>query len=87
MEDECDGERINACDVEFERLVVDGQINIHHLCDRLLVNGGQRGYVQREREDRRVAERSLKLERYKPEVYSNIYFTQSRVRYSLKNRD
>ena len=41
--------------------------NIHHLCDQLLVNGRQRGDVKRacEREERRIIEISLNLERYK----------------------
>ena len=32
---------------ELERLVVDVERNIHRLCDQLVVNGRQRGDVQR----------------------------------------
>ena len=45
----------------------DGERNIHCLFDQLLVNGRQRGDVQREkeREERRVAEMAQNLARYK----------------------
>ena len=55
---------------DLEILAVDGERNIHRLCDQLLVNGRQRGDVQRklEREERRVAEISLTLDMYNREV-------------------
>jgi len=55
---------------DLEKLAHDGERNIHRLCDQLLVNGRQRGDVQRdrEREEARVAEMAQNLERYKREV-------------------
>ena len=52
---------------DLERLALDGERNIHRLCDQLLVNGRQRGDVEKERklEENRVSEMAATLERYK----------------------
>ena len=46
---------------------MDGERNIHRLCDQLLVNGRQRGDVEKERklEEDRVSEMAASLERYR----------------------
>ena len=50
---------------DLERLALDGERNIHRLCDQLLVNGRQRGDVEKERklEENRVSEMAASLER------------------------
>jgi len=55
---------------DLERLALDGERNIHRLCDQLLVNGRQRGDVEKERkmEEDRVSEMATSLERYKREI-------------------
>ena len=55
---------------ELQRLVDDGERNIHRLCTRFMVNWRQRGDVQREQEwdERRLAEISINLEMYKRDV-------------------
>ena len=52
---------------DLERLALDGERNIHRLCDQLLVNGRQRGDVEKERkiEENRVSEMAASLERYR----------------------
>ena len=47
-----------------------GERNIHRLADSLLVNGRQRGDVEKERdrEEKRVAKVAEDLERYKREI-------------------
>ena len=54
---------------DLEGLAQDGERNIHRLCDQMLVNGRQRADVQREkeREERRVADLAVDLQRYKRE--------------------
>ena len=51
-------------------MAADGERNIHRLCQKLLVNGRQKGDVKREkeREERRVAEIAQNPERYKREI-------------------
>lgn len=55
---------------DLERLALDGERNIHRFCDQLLVNGRQRGDVEKERkrEEDRVSEMAASLERYKREI-------------------
>ena len=54
---------------DLETMAADGERNIYRLCQQLLVNGRQRGDVMREREERRVAEISQNLKRYKRETW------------------
>ena len=55
---------------DLQKLASGGERNIHRLCDQLLVNGRQRGDVQKEkeREERRVAALGETLWRYKREM-------------------
>ena len=53
-------------------MAADGERNIHRLCQKLLLNGRQKGDVKREkeREERRVAEIVQNMERYKREIWN-----------------